>query len=159
MAEYNQRPHAAHSGLPPLSIFEEDADQIRFVADPTELESSFETSLERLVRSDSTCTFRGKTYEVPPHLRRHRIKLHYKLLRPDSLWIEDGGTRVPLREVDPVANFRRSRDRSPAKTESVKPRTGLNAVEDLLGRTLRPHASGNGHDDRDQEEGSSCAQS
>ena len=159
--EYNQRPHAAHSGLPPLSVFEDDADQIRFVDDPAALETSFETSVERLVRNDSTCTFRGKTYEVPPHLRRRRIKLHYKLLRPDSLWIEDGGTRVPLREVDPVANFRRSRDRSPAKTESAKPRTGLNAVEDLLGRTLRPFANGNGHghDDRDQEEGSSCAQS
>ena len=155
--EYNQRPHAAHSGLPPLSIFEDDADQIRFVDNPDELESSFETSLERLVRNDSTCTFRGKTYEVPSHLRRCRITLRYKLLRPDSLWIDDGGTQVPLREVDPIANLRRSRERSPQKTESPKPRTGLNGIEDLLGRTLRPR--GNGNDDRDQGEGSSCAQS
>ena len=158
-SEYNQRPHAGLSGRTPLSVFEDDADQVRFVESPGELESSFEATLERTVRNDSTCTFRGKTFEVPSHLRRHKITLRYKLLRPDSLWIEDGGTQVPLREVDPVANVGRSRDRSPSRTESPKPHTNLNAIEDLLGRTLRPHSDNNHNEDHDQGEGLSCAQS
>jgi transposase InsO family protein len=152
-SEYNQRPHAGISGRTPLSVFEEDADQVRFVESPSDLESSFETSLERTVRNDSTCTFRGKIYEVPTHLRRQKITLHYKLLRPDSVWIEDGGTQVPLREVDPIANARRSRETSTTNTESPKPRTSLNAIEGLLARTFRP-SNGNS-----EGEGSSCAQS
>ena len=153
-SEYNQRPHAGISGRTPLSVFEEDADQVRRVEDSGDLESAFEASLERTVKNDATCSFRGRIYEVPPHLRRSRIKLHYKLLRPDIIWIEDGSTQVPLREVDPVANATRSRKQAPSKSESPEPRTGLNAVEDLLARRLRPR-----NDNNDGEEGSACAQS
>ncbi len=156
-SEYNQRPHAGISGRTPLSVFEEDADQIRFVEHPAELESAFDASLERTVKNDATCSFRGRIYEVPPHLRRRRITLRYKLLRPDSVWIEDGGTQVPLREVDPVANASRSRKRTATRSESPGPRTGLNAIEDLLGRTLRP-SDGNDKDNG-RGEGSPCARS
>ena len=153
-SEYNQRPHAGTSGRTPLSVFEEDADQVRRVEDSGDLESAFDASFERTVKNDATCSFRGRVFEVPPHLRRSRIKLHYKLLRPDIVWIEDGGTQVPLREVDPVANAKRSRKQAPGKSESPERRTGLNAVEDLLARRLRPR-----NDNNDGEEGSACAQS
>jgi len=154
-SEYNQRPHAGISGRTPLSVFEEDADQVRRVEDYSgDLESAFDASLERTVKNDATCSFRGSIYEVPPHLRRSRIKLHYKLLRPDIVWIEDGSTQVPLREVDPVANAKRSRKRVPGRPESPAPRTGLNAVEAMLARRLRPR-----NDNNDGEEGSACAQS
>jgi len=154
--EYNLRPHAGLSGQTPLSVFEDDLDQIRFVDDALDLEGSFQGTVERVAKNDSTCTFRGKIYEVPPHLRGRKVVLHYKLLRPDFVWIEDGGVHVVLREVDVVANSRRSRTSTGSKVEPSKPRTGFNPIEDLLGRTLRP-----GEDQRkdDGEEGLTCAAS
>ena len=124
-SEYNQRPHAGIAGRTPLSVFEEDADEMRFVENPDELESSFEGTLERTVKNDATCSVGGKTYEVPSHLRRRKVTLRYKLLRPDCIWLEDGGVMVPLREVDPVANSKRARKRTVTKkSESDRPRTG-----------------------------------
>lgn len=153
-SEYNQRPHAGLSGRTPLSVFEEDAEHVRFVDDGDRLESAFHGTAERTARNDSTCTWRGVTYEVPPHLRNRKVTLHYELLRPDSVWIEDGGAQVPLREVDPVGNARRRRKPAPPKTREQRPRTHLNPVEDLLGRVLRPI-------DRNDDEGEelSCARS
>ena len=60
-------------------------------------------------KNDSTCTVGGRVFEVPPHLRGGKVTLYYQVLRPDTLWLEDGGTRVPVREVDAVANSRRPR--------------------------------------------------
>ena len=51
----------------------------------------------------------GTVFEVPPHLRGRTVRLHYQVLRPEVLWLEDGGTRVPVRELDAVANSRRPR--------------------------------------------------
>ena len=52
--------------------------------------------------------------------------------------MQDGEARIPLREVDPVANARipRCKGASPPPTESKS--TGMNAVEDLLRRVARP---------------------
>ena len=152
---YNQRPHAGLSGSTPLSVFEDDAERVRFVDDADRLEAAFRASVERTTKNDSTCTWRGKVYEVPPHLRNGKVTLHYQLLRPGSVWIEDGGAQIPLREVDAVANSRLPRKRATpgdAKAEP-SPRTDLNAVEDLLGRVLRPEHGGDSND----EEGRSCA--
>jgi len=153
-SEYNQRPHAGLSGRTPLSVFEEDAEQVRFIEDASRLESAFRGTAERTAKNDSTCTWRGKTYEVPPHLRNRKVTLHYELLRPDSVWIVDGGAQVPLREVDPVANARRRRQPAAPKAREPMPRTHLNPVEDLLGRALRPN-----NDNNDGEEGLSCVRS
>lgn len=150
-SEYNQRPHAGLGGRTPLSVFEEDVEHVRFADDGARLDAAFHGTAERSARNDSTCTWRGKTYEVPSHLRGRKVTLHYKLLQPDLLWIEDGGTQVPLREVDPVANARRRRERGAAKSEAPKPRTHLNPVEDLLGHALRPRG--------DDEEERTCARS
>jgi len=158
-SEYNQRPHAGISAQTPLSVFEEDAERVRFVENPRELESAFEASLERTVKNDATCSFRGCTYEVPPHLRRRKIKVHYKLLRPEVVWIEDGGVQVPLHEVDPVANAKRSRRRAAPESKSPEPRTGLNAIEDLLSRTLRPGEENTKDNDDTREESPPCARS
>jgi hypothetical protein len=115
---------------------------------------SWRIAVERTARNDSTCQWRGKTYEVPPHLRHRKVTLHYKLLRPERMWIEDGGTQIPLQEVDPVANSRRPRKRPRPKAAGPAPRTDLNSIEDLLGRTLRPNDV---NDDEGEER--SCAQS
>ena len=153
-SEYNQRPHAGLSGRTPLSVFEEDAEQVRFVEDTDQIQSAMVATVERVARNDSTCTWRGRTFEVPPHLRGRRVTLHYNLLRPERVWIEDAAVQIPLREVDPVANARRPRPRPRSGSKATPPRTSLNAVEDLLGRTLRPR-----EERGDGEEGTACARS
>jgi hypothetical protein len=137
-AEYNQRPHASLGGRTPLEVWEEDAELLRFLDDPRKLEEAFTAELRRTVLNDSTCRVHGKTYEVPTHLRRQRVRIRYSLLRPDLLYLQDGEVRVPLREVDPEANAQRPRRASTAAQTDETPRTGLNAVEDLLRRVARP---------------------
>ena len=135
--EYNVRPHSGLAGRTPLDVFEEDAGEIRFVQDSAELEASFVAHVERAVKKDSTCTVGGRVFEVPPHLRGHTVTLYYQVLRPDVLWLEDGSTRVPVREVDAVANSRRPRIVKARPQETPKT-TGLNAVEGSLRKLLHP---------------------
>ena len=134
--DYNRRPHSALSGKTPLEVFEEDAEDLRFVEEPAEVEAAFVTSIERSVRMDSTCQVRGRTVEVPTSLRGRKVKLHYSLLAPEQLWIQDGPTRIPLRDVDPEANASRPRIR-PHLSPAAEP-TGTNPVEALLRRLTRP---------------------
>jgi transposase InsO family protein len=133
--EYNTRPHSGLSGRSPLEVWEEDADEIRWVDDPAAVEKAFSDKLERQVRNDSTCQLRGRTFEVPTSLRRRRIEIHFSLLHPDRFWVEDGQTRIPIREVEPETNSRRARAEKRPPLEKKKPSvTGLNPVEDLLRR-------------------------
>jgi transposase InsO family protein len=138
--DYNVRPHSGIGARTPLELFEEEAAALRFLADPAELESHFVAELERTVRNDATCTINGRCYEVPQHLRRKKVKLGYAVLRPDTIWVQDGETRVPLREVDPVANAYRSRTRRNEETSPPKP-TGMNPVEGLIQRALHDRGS------------------
>ena len=138
--DYNVRPHSGIGGRTPLELFEEEAEALRFLPDPAELEASFVAELERTVRNDATCTVGKRCYEVPQHLRRKKVKLGYAVLRPDVIWVQDGETRVPLREVDPVANAYRSRTRRNDETPPPKP-TGLNPVEGLIQRALHDRGS------------------
>lgn len=147
-AEYNVRPHSGLGGRSPLDVFEEDAEEIRFVDDHDLLDSSFVARLERSVRADSTCSVGGKTYEVPAHYRGRKVTLSYDVLRPAELWIDHGDTRVPVRVVDAVANSRRPRVRTGPLPEAPPKPTGLNAVEGALDRFLR---KGPDHDDDEQE--------
>lgn len=153
-AQYNMRPHAGLSGRTPLSVWEEDAGDIRWVEDPAGVEDTLVDHVERKARNDSTCTVRGKTYEVLPHLRGRSVRIHFSLLDPGRMWILDGATRIFLREVDAVANSRRPRPRPKKPASAPSPRkTGLNPVEDTLRRVLRP---GSRRDDHDDGEGEVC---
>jgi len=162
--EYNVRPHSGLGGRTPLEVFEEDADLVRFVGDALELEASFVAHVERAVKNDSTCAVGGKVYEVPAHLRGRKVTLYYEVLRPELLWLVDGNTRVPLREVDAVANARRPRITKSEPREAPRA-TGLNAVEGMLKRLFHPDPSQNtagakdaGQVDGDElEGGAACA--
>lgn len=162
---YNQRPHAGIDGRTPLSVYEEEVDSLRFERDFDSLSEKFVTHAERSVRRDATCSLEGRVLEVPQHFRGSKVTLHYAVMRPEVIWVEDGGTRVMLRDVDPVANSRRPRIRpkprsgAPGTTSS----TGINAVEAMLKRTLKaegadrpadrpPHKS----DDHDENGGAAC---
>jgi transposase InsO family protein len=155
--DYNVRPHAGLDGRTPLSVFGECSEEVRFVSDHTELERHFVAHTDRAVRNDATCSVNGRVYEVPQHLRGRKATLHYEVLRPELLWLEEGGVRVPVREVDAVANSRRARV---VKAESLPPPkpTGSNAVEGTLQRLFHPPVDGP-VDERDGEErgGAACA--
>jgi hypothetical protein len=62
------------------------------------------------------------------------VEIHYSLLHPGRLWVEDGRTRIPIREVDPEANARRARRGKPSEKKEDSPPTGLNPVEEILRR-------------------------
>jgi transposase InsO family protein len=140
--EYNVRPHSALGGRTPLAVFEEDAEEIRFVGDALELEASFVAEVERAVKNDSTCTVAGRVYEVPAHLRGRTVTLYYQVLRPDQLWLVDGNTRVALREVDALANAHRPRVTRCEPREAPRS-TGLNPVEGTLKRLFHPDPCAN----------------
>jgi hypothetical protein len=137
-SEYNKKPHEGLSGRTPLEVWEEDAAEIRWVDDSAILDSAFTAFIQRAVRNDSTCQVRGSTYEVPTHLRGRTVKIGYGLLAPERLFVLDGATRVPLREVDPESNARRSRQAAPAAPETPAKKTGMNPVEAVLGHMVRP---------------------
>jgi len=153
--DYNVRPHCGIDGRTPLSVFSEGSDEVRFVDDHTELERHFVAHTDRAVRNDATCSLDGRVYEMPQHLRGRKATLHYEVLRPHILWVEDGGVRVPVRELDAVANSRRSRIKKPAHSPAPAPKpTGLNAVEGVLKKHLHPQV----YEQQDGEQGGqTCA--
>lgn len=138
-ARYNRKPHAGLSGRTPLSVWEEDAEQVRWADDVSFLEAAFTARHERTVKKDSTCQFGGKTFEVPTHMRGRRVHIHYNLLQPQRLWVVDGGTCVPIREVEPTDNaHRKRRGTNPPAQQLPDHRTGHNAVEQFLEKLIRP---------------------
>ena len=138
-AEYHCRPHASLSGKTPLEVWECDADDIRWVSDHGVFEQSFFGEVERLARNDSTVQWRSIFYEVPPYLRRCKVRLRYSLLDTSRVSLLDGNVEIPLRVVNPVANAHRSRNVSRPAAPSEKPKTGLNAPDLMLENMIRPN--------------------
>jgi hypothetical protein len=143
-SEYNTRAHSSLSGRTPLEVWEDDAEEIRWVEDPGSIEGAFIDTLKRNVRDDSTCQLRGRTFEVPPELRGRSVEIHYSLLHADRFWIQDGPTRIPLKEVDPEFNAHRPRQRKGSQQKDEPPTTGLNPVEEILRRLTHKRKD---HDD------------
>ncbi|HEX3471409.1 MAG TPA: helix-turn-helix domain-containing protein [Bryobacteraceae bacterium] len=143
--EYHHQPHSSLSGRTPLEVWESEADQIHWIEDHSQLEQHFYGEVERLVRNDSTVQWRGVFYEVPPYLRRQKVRLRYALLDSTRVSVLDGETEIPLRRVQPVDNSHRSRlSLSTTVGASDTPKTGLNAAELILARAagIDPHGGG-----------------
>lgn len=141
--EYHRQPHSSLSGRTPLEVWESEADQIRWVDEPHQLERSFYGEVERLVRNDSTVQWRGVFYEVPPYLRRQRVRLHYALLDSARVSLLDGNTEIPLRRVEPQENAHRSRTVVRTTVPDAR-KTGLNAAELILARAAGIDPQGGG---------------
>jgi putative transposase len=137
-AEYHCRPHASLSGKTPLEVWESGTEDIRWVSDHSQLEEAFFGEVQRLVRNDSTVQWRGIFYEVPPYLRRCKVRLRYSLLDTSRVSLLDGNAEIPLRAVNPVANAHRSRNVATPPAAEDKPETGLNAPELILENLIRP---------------------
>ena len=143
--EYHHQPHSSLSGRTPLEVWESDADQIRWVEDHAQLEENFYGEVERLVRNDSTVQWRGVFYEVPPYLRRQKVRLRYALLDSTRVSVLDGSTEIPLRPVQPVHNASRSRAAVAAMVDTGDtPKTGLNVAELILARAAGIDPQGGG---------------
>ena len=143
--EYHHQPHSSLSGRTPLEVWESEADQIRWVEDHSQLEQNFYGEATRLVLNDSTVQWRGVLYEVPPYLRRQRVRLRNALLDPTRVSVLDGGTEIPLRPVQPVDNAHRSRATAPTiAADSDATKTGLNAAELILARAAGIDPQGGG---------------
>jgi putative transposase len=138
-AEYHGRPHSSLSGKTPLQVWESGSDDIRWVTDHSRLEQTFIGEVERQARNDSTVQWRGMFYEVPPYLRRCKVRLRYSLLDTSRVSLLDGSVEIPLRAVNPVANAHRSRNVSAPPVPGDKPRTGLNAPDLILENLIRPN--------------------
>ncbi len=137
--EYNRRPHAGLDGKTPLTVWEDDASEVRWIEDEGEFARAFVATLVRRARNDSTVQIGGRVYEVPTHMRREKVTISYHLLAPERLWIDDRETRVYLREVDEVGNSERARPKPNSKKRRTKARkTGLNAPEAFLRRMTKP---------------------
>ncbi len=138
-SEYHSHPHSSLSGQTPLEVWQSDSDDIRWVNDHSRLEQAFIGEVERMARNDSTVQWRGVFYEVPPYLRRCKVKLRYSLLDVSRVSLLDANTEIPLRVVNPVANAHRSRNVStPAADSGEKPETGLNAPDLMLQNMIKP---------------------
>jgi len=143
--EYHHQPHSSLSGRTPLEVWESEADQIRWVEDHNQLEQSFYGEVERLVRNDSTVQWRGVFYEVPPYLRRQRVRLRYALLDSTRVCVLDGTTEIPLRRVQPEDNAHRSRATATVMADTGDtPKTGLNVAELILARAAGIDPQGGG---------------
>jgi hypothetical protein len=77
---------------------------------------------------------RGLFYEVPPYLRRQRVRLRYALLDATRVCVLDGETAIPLHPVRPVDNAYRSRAPAAPAVSGDTPKTGFNAAELILAR-------------------------
>jgi len=142
-AEYHGRPHSSLSGKTPLEVWESGSDDIRWVTDHSRLEQTFIGEVERQARNDSTVQWRGIFYEVPPYLRRCKVRLRYSLLDTSRVSLLDGSVEIPLRAVNPVANAHRSRNVSVPLVPGDKPSTGLNAPDLILENMIRPNPDRN----------------
>jgi hypothetical protein len=147
--EYHRQAHASLSGRTPLEVWESEADQIRWAGDPQQLEQNFYGEAERFVRNDSTVQWRGVFYEVPPYLRRQKVRLRYALLDSTRVSVLDGGTEIPVRRVQPVENSSRSRAAVARPIGDNPVKTGLNAAELILARAagIAPNAGPKGGND------------
>ena len=144
-AQYHHQPHSSLSGKTPLEVWESSADDIRWVSDHSRLEQAFFGEVDRLARNDSTVQWRGIFYEVPPYLRRCKVRLRYSLLDAGRVSLLDGNVEIPLRAVNPVANAHRSRDVSTPTASSDRLKTGLNAPDLMLENMIRSNP------DRDED--------
>ena len=133
--QYNFKSHSGLNGFTPIEMWSKDSDKIKLVEDLGALKGLFTGEAKRKVLKDSTISFRGKVYEVPTHLRGRKIDLGYSIVEDKQVWVMDGETEVPIKEVNPEENAYRSRKQS-KPDEKPKPNTGLNSMELLLNKVL-----------------------
>ncbi len=102
--------HKLHSGIGERPVDRYRAStakiQIRRLS-AAELDEIFLVRYERVVNNDSTISFKGSLYEVPPAYIRQRIEIRHPVDDPQELYLYDNGIRVGrIKLVDKKENSR-----------------------------------------------------
>lgn len=71
--DYHRRVHASLDGKTPHMVFHSQPERLKFLEDPSILETIFLKREERKVKADSTITLNKQLYEVPPRFIGHSI--------------------------------------------------------------------------------------
>lgn len=129
---YHQAPHGGLMGKSPLQAL---GVHVGDELGETVLRDALTVRAQRRVRRDGTLSVGGVDFELDQgFLHGRRVTVARSLLDPTELpWVEHEERRLPLREVDPVANGKRRK----RKTRSNK--TGLDAPFDPPGALLAAH--------------------
>lgn len=138
---YQPSPHAGLLGRAPASCWAE-GEKMPVTGD--QLRAALTVRARRRVRRDTTVAIGGVVYEVPlGHLAGQLVTIATSFFDGSDPVIElDGGKRVVLRIVDPVANAKRRRPPRRAGAESTEGPVDFNP-----GRSLEQREEEDGDDD------------
>lgn len=109
--DYHRRSHASLEGKTPHEIFHSQLDQLRFLEDPSILDSIFLKREHRKVKADGTITLNKQLYEVPSRFIGHSIDVR---LDEKGVYVFENDKKVA--EASPVSmkdNAHVKRVRSP----------------------------------------------
>ena len=79
--DYHQRKHSSLEGDTPTKRFQQRSENIRVLEHGIDLEAHFLKRIERRVRLDATISINGQIWEVPTHLRLHKVQVRYNPFR------------------------------------------------------------------------------
>jgi transposase InsO family protein len=114
--------HKLHTGIGerPIDRYNASVDKvpIRRLA-KSELDEIFLIRHQRVVNNDSTISFKGCLYEVPPAYIRHKIEIRHPVDDPQSLYLYDNDVRVGrVKLLDKKENARTFRPKKISTTLS-----------------------------------------
>ncbi|GAA0463439.1 DDE-type integrase/transposase/recombinase [Alkalibacillus silvisoli] len=109
--DYHRSIHASLDGQTPHERFHAGIEDVRFLDDPSVLDSVFLKREQRKVRADGTITLHKTLYEVPPHLIGQSIDVR---MDENHVYVyEDGQATSEIVPVTFEDNAHVKRDRSP----------------------------------------------
>jgi len=126
----DQYHHKLHSGISqrPIDRYNVSAGRIDIRRlSSAELDEMFLVRYERIVNNDSTISFKGSIYEVPPAYIRQRIEIRHPVDDPAELYLYDRGVRVSrIKLLNKKENAR-----------SFRPNSGETALSFATGRVSK----------------------
>lgn len=126
----DQYHHKLHSGISqrPIDRYNVSGGRIDIRRlSSAELDEMFLVRYERIVNNDSTISFKGSIYEVPPAYIRQRIEIRHPVDDPAELYLYDRGVRVGrIKLLNKKENAR-----------SFRPNSGETALSFATGRVSK----------------------
>lgn len=116
--DYHRRIHASLDGQTPHQVFQEQIKSIRFLEDPSLLDSVFLKREYRKVKDDSTISLDKQLYEVPPRYIGQKIEI--RMDEVDVYIYEEGKEREKIKPVSLVDNAFVKRERSSISFSDMK---------------------------------------
>ena len=96
---YHRTPHSS-IGCPPLELFMSQAESLRLVANPDDIQSLFWNRAERKVHSDCTVSLDKRLYEAPQVYAGQKLDIRFDPDNPEKVFAFKEGK--PLFQLNPV---------------------------------------------------------